>query len=216
MESMHTARLLRRCASGDPAPWQELAERFRDRLEAGVRRALRRAGNAEREDQIEDLLQEVYCRLLERDRRVLTRFRGSSDGEAACYLARVAESVTFDALRLQAAAKRGGGATTLDAALLAAAPAPGPTPEERCLARERCRGLAARLAAAAGGRRVATRNLWVLRKILVEGWSSGEVAQALGGTLRASSIDSMVARVRQRLARQGLRMRRRPSRRRTV
>jgi len=208
MEACLGAGLLRRCASDDQDPWTELTARFGARLEAGVRRALRRAGWQASSDQIEDFLQDVYCRLLERDRRALHRFRGASEGEAAAYLRRIAETVTLDALRQAAAAKRGGEHPAADAVDLDNAPSRTASPEDELLARERWAELATRCAAAAG-RHAARRNRWILRKALVEGWSSREISAGLGGGLTPGSVDSIVARARRRLAREGLALRRR-------
>jgi hypothetical protein len=44
----------------------------------------------------------------------------------------------------------------------------------------------------------------VLRLALVEGWTSGEISRAEGVGLAASSVDSLVHRARQRLARGGV------------
>ncbi len=210
MEPCREAGLLHRCVGGEQDPWRELTVRFGPRLEAGVRRALRRAGWSASPDQIEDFLQDVYCRLLERDRRALSRFRGASEGEAASYLLRIAETVTLDALRQSAAAKRGGSCPPADAVCLERAPSPTASPEEELLARERWAEVSRRCAAAAG-RQGGARNRWVLHKALVEGWSSREISAGLGGDLAPGSVDSIVARARRRLAREGLALRRRSS-----
>ncbi len=66
----------------------------------------RRAGaNAER---VEDLVQEVYCRLLGGGRRPRS-FRGESEAQLMTYLQRVAASVVVDARRVALAEKRCGG-----------------------------------------------------------------------------------------------------------
>ena len=100
--------LLRACArSSQTEKWRAFESLFKPRLAAGVTRALWRSGQQTSRDLVAELIQESYCRLLANDRQVLRAFRGTTDAEACAYLIRVAESVTLDRLRSQAAAKRG-------------------------------------------------------------------------------------------------------------
>ena len=100
--------LLRQCAQ-DPETrqWVAFEQFFKPRLVAGITRALWRSHRDAHRGLVEELIQETYCRLLARDRRVLKAFKGESDGEACSYLMRIAESITFDRLRAEAATKRG-------------------------------------------------------------------------------------------------------------
>ena len=104
--------LLRRCAaSRDEAAWREFLELFGAALAAGVRRVARQAGLPGDPASREELLQDVYCRLLENDGRILRECRGDTAPAVAVYLRRVAESAAVDRLRLLTAVKRakGGG-----------------------------------------------------------------------------------------------------------
>jgi len=210
MESLASRHLARRCAvERDGSVWNELLRRHGRRLERGVRRALRRAGAEAGADSVAEQLQEVYCRLLEAGGRVLLRFRGRSDEELSAYLGRVAETVVVDRLRASRAAKRGGDRVRAAAASeLARAAGADESPEERVLRRERHRLFLRRCRELVGGERPG-RSVRVLRLALLEGWSSSEISTALGGAVAPSSVDSLVYRVRRRLAAAGLALPRR-------
>ena len=65
--------LIERCVEGgDDAAWEAFVDRFESALRRGIAAAL--SGRPQhREVLLEDLLQEVYCRLLERGARRLRR-----------------------------------------------------------------------------------------------------------------------------------------------
>ena len=66
MGSNGARELMRRCAvRRDASVWQEFRSRFEVRLVAGLRRGLRRTGLHHPPVEVEDLLQDVYCKLLE-------------------------------------------------------------------------------------------------------------------------------------------------------
>lgn len=211
MEHLHAADLLFRCAAGgDSRAWEEFRDRFEGRLRAGILATLRRHGASTVPEDREDLLQEVYCRLLSHGGRILKRCRGGSEVEVAGYLRRVAESVVIDHLRAVSATKRGrcrlteageGGGT----ALLERAPDPAPSPEQRALHAELRRLFLARSRRAAG-RRDPRRNLRILCLALLEGWTSREIARRLGGGVSVGTVDSLIHRMRQRLSAEGLAM----------
>jgi DNA-directed RNA polymerase specialized sigma24 family protein len=190
--------LLNRCAlAGEAEDWEEFVERYRHRLTAGIRRALRRAGAMAAREEQEDLLQNVYCRLLEESGRTLRRCRGGGDRAVGAYLARIAESVTIDHLRAVGAAKRGRHRMVhfrSDPWLL--------------LRRERWQVFLGRCRAAVGTRSP-RRDLTVLHLALFEGLSSREISERLGGGLRPTSVDSLIFRLRQRLSRAGVALPRR-------
>jgi RNA polymerase sigma factor (sigma-70 family) len=170
---------------------------------------------AARVDQVEDVVQEVYCRLLDGGGRRLTACHAESEGQAVSYLARVVERVVIDQVRKRLAAKRGAGRTVASAGpqakrLLERKEDPAGTPEDRLLAAERRRLVLAHwrdIGSAPQGRR----NLRILRLALIEGWSSREIARTLG-KLAPSSVDSVVHRLRRRLSEEGVALPRRPPR----
>jgi RNA polymerase sigma factor (sigma-70 family) len=194
--------------AGEAEDWEEFVDRYRHRLTAGIRRALRRAGMVVVREDHEDLLQNVYCRLLEQSGRSLRRCRGGGEQAVGAYLARIAESVTIDHLRALGAAKRGRHRLVnvrSDAwgDPLTRAVDPRPTPEERLLRRERWQVFLGRCRAVVGTNSP-RRDMTVLHLALFEGLSSREISERLGGGLRPTSVDSLIFRLRRRLSRVGL------------
>jgi DNA-directed RNA polymerase specialized sigma24 family protein len=197
---------LRACGEAcDFETWAEFDRHFRRRLVAGVVRALGRGGCRADGEEVGERLQEVYCRLLDDGCAILRRFRGRTDSEAYAYLKRIAETVTVDRLRLEAAEKRGrylvsGGVEELVGDRVADL---GPSPEARAVHRDACRRLWAACRKQVRTRHRA-RDLAILQLALFEGWSSREISNAMGGRLSVSSIDTVLHRLRRRLAACGL------------
>lgn len=86
--------------------WQELVSRHTPGLKNRLRRALNRLGILESDDQIEDLAQEVYRRLIQHHGKSLEDGPARCELTLAAYLGRAAESAAVDRLRYQLAAKR--------------------------------------------------------------------------------------------------------------
>jgi RNA polymerase sigma factor (sigma-70 family) len=187
----------------DAPAWRDLVQRYGPRLRVRLGRTLRRAGWQARPDRVDDLLQEVFCRLLAAGRRRPDAFRGTSAQQLDAYLGRIAERVAVDELRSVYALKRDSrrlGREGLSShRSIERAVDPAGTPLDRLLLRERRRLFVARCGRLAGprSRRHAAH---VARLALIEGWSSREIVRALGGRLAASSVDSLVHRLRRRLA----------------
>ncbi len=214
MEQSSDAELVSICvADRGPEVWSRFIERFGVRLTMGVRRAFRRAGILPNPVDIEDLLQEVYCKLLARGGRVLRNCRGRDGSEVSAYLGRVAESVVLDHLRAGAADKRGKDLVIQQSPeqefeLCDLAVDRGPSPEERILNWERKRLLLWRCRRKSSGPS-AQRDLWVFYLAFFEGWTSREISRYLKGSLKPGSVDCVLHRLRKRLALQGLQLPRR-------
>ncbi|HEY2030521.1 MAG TPA: sigma-70 family RNA polymerase sigma factor [Myxococcales bacterium] len=86
---MTDAALIEACCAGDASAWQELRYRYRRDVYAALRKS---ADHAD----LDDLEQEVWTRLLTRDRAALRGFRGGSLG---AFLSQVARSVCIDHYR---------------------------------------------------------------------------------------------------------------------
>ncbi|HXO18572.1 MAG TPA: sigma-70 family RNA polymerase sigma factor [Thermoanaerobaculia bacterium] len=209
-----TADLETACGAGWEVPsWEDLVRRYGSGLQARVRRVLRRSGRRPRIEQVEELVQEVYCRLFAAGGRRLRQCRAEGEGQVISYLGKIAERVVIDQLRTALAAKRGGGRLVpLDRGqeldLAERAVDPRGTPEDRLLAEERRQlvaSLCRRLASEPAGRR----DLRILRLALVEGWSSREISLAVEGELAPAAVDSLVCRLRRRLAEDGIELPRR-------
>jgi hypothetical protein len=202
-------RLLRICtARSCEVSWRLLVERHGPDLERAVRRMLLAGGPLTEPGLVQDLMQEVYLRLVAGWRRPASRFRGASDGEARAYLRRVAATVVLDSRRDARADKRGGGAKLiqLDPEVAEALPAPpGDSPEYRVERRERRRLFRHRCRALLG-RRASARTIRVAELAIVDGLSSREIVAASGHRLRETGVNSTVFRLRRRLERSGVRI----------
>ena len=189
--------------------WSDLVRQHHPRLIGAVRRALYRHGLERGSDSAEDLAQEVWCRLLCRGDGT-RRFRGSSEGEAALYLRRIVDSVVADAARAARAQKRCVDRTLSleEVGETAARAGDRSSPELRLLAVERRRLLLERCRSALG-RRASPLALRVAELALLDGMSSGEIARRLDGRLRPGAIDTLICRLRRRLAAQGVALPRR-------
>ena len=214
MEHNSDAELVSVCAADrGPEVWSKFIERFGTRLTMGVRRAFRRAGVFPGPADIEDLLQEVYCKLLDSGGKVLRNCHGRHGNEVSAYLGRVAESVVLDYLRASAAEKRGKELVIQqkpeqEFELCDLAADRGPSPEERILNRERRDLVLSRCRKKSSGAS-ATKDLWVFYLAFFEGWTSREISKHVRGGLTPSSVDCALHRLRKRLAVQGLQLPRR-------
>jgi len=203
--------LLAHCAAtpaAAAAEWSRLAERLTPRLRGAVTGALARCRTPSRGDLVEELVQEVWCRLLAADRRALRDYRGGCDREASAYLRRIATTIVYDRLRADRAGKRRPPRLlTLDSPLVESGRLADRSgcPERRLLAREQMRGLARLCAQLVAGRRRRDR-LIVARLALVEGSSSGEIVAHVGAPWTAARVNSFLFRLRRRLEARGVRL----------
>jgi len=199
------------------AAWEELVRRYGDTLQSQVRQSLRSAGFPIEPEQVEERVQEVYYRLVMGGTGRLRLLRQWSRRQVVAYLARVAERVVVDELRALATIKRGGPRLTFAGCLSELAGRlrdPRSNPEEQAMLGEARRLLLERCRLLVGSmiwRDDHERCLRVLRRALLDGWSSREISRAEGGRMAVSSVDTLVCRARQRLARGGFEV---PSRRR--
>lgn len=194
-------RVLRRSSweKAGEAFWEELVRRHGEPLKVRIRGILRAAGIEPDPDRLEELVQEVYFRLLSRGLKQLNRGVDNRDLVPA-YMARIAERVAVDEVR----AHRAGRHTKVrwvpfDPEGLVADSSPNPEDrflraEKRRLFLDRCRAIAAL------GRENRRRNLRILHLAFLEGWSSREIARA-EGRLAPSTVDTVVSRARRLLER---------------
>ncbi len=194
-----TQDLFQQCArSPESTAWPELVARFEPSIAQGVRRALKRCELPAHPDRVDDLVQDTFCRLLEKDRRRLKSFQGTAEAQAAAWIKRLAERSALDQIRAARARRRGGVAQPWPTRAPELLPARkvAASPEHRALHRERLRQFLTYCRTLGSGER----NARILRLVLVEGWSSREVSKACRGALAPSAVDSIVYRFRRRLA----------------
>jgi len=167
-------------------------------------------------DQLEDLVQESYCRLLEREGMALRACRSDNEIAIGVYLSRIAERVAIDHLRAAAAEKRGGGRiesleTVTESEGDRAWPVAKPRAEDRLLGKERMDRFLACCRRIVGRRK--ERDLRILRLALFEGLTSREISQRFGILISPNGVDTVLHRARIRLAAEGFVLpRRRPAR----
>ena len=195
-------------APRDPRLWDGLVRAHGARLKAVLRRALARRRHPATDDLVDDLVQEVWCRVFERCRHPLVGLATGGGGLTFSYLAQTARNVATDRVRAERAAKRGGGWLRHDEGgedgdAAASVPDPTPGPEQRLLARERRRRFRQRCRPYVSRRRTA-RDLAIVERALLDGWSSRQILGALDGQLSESSVDTLVHRVRRGLAAEGV------------
>ena len=190
--------------------WNALVARHSPRLRASIRAALWRAGIEPRREDVEEIVQDSYCRLLACGR--LSSERGEESGLAG-FLARVGERLAFDRVRRERAAKRGFGklrglADIGPDRLAACCVDRSPSPERALLANEHWRQTVVRWREIVGGR-TPGRDV-VIVSLGLAGWSSRQISVACSGRLLPNTIDSIVGRTRLRLAEAGVALPARP------
>jgi DNA-directed RNA polymerase specialized sigma24 family protein len=184
--------------------WEELFHRYDPLVRGQLHRRLRCGGAPPEAEQVDERAQEVYCRLLAGGARRLRLLRRSSEGQVVSYLTRIVRGVIADEIRARAAVKRGGGGRILARLCEIAERAVDPrgTPEDDALFRDGRRVVLARCRSLLDpnlGQEDRRRSLRILRRALLDGWTGEEIRQAEGGRLAASTIHSLVHRVRRRL-----------------
>lgn len=226
MNTEFTCELLRRCGrerlrrqdgaeSSEEATaggaWDELVERFGPMLSGWVSYFLYlESGLAADPAEVEELVQELYCRLLVNDGRRLRGFRGRHPGQAHQYLRCTAARLVQDHVRRKQALKRRTEVRRMrplarEQPIAEQVIDPASDPETRLLCREQLELLfdcCRRLTASA----FRARNLRILRLALIEGCTSEEIVERLGDELSPSAVDTVISRMRTRLARHGLRI----------
>jgi len=176
--------------------------------------SLRRRSSSDPDwEEVKELVQEIYCRLLENRRRLLRAFHGDTEQAWKNFLCRVVHSVVIDHLRHRRALKRGrtrshktetwGPESGELAELTELLPAPTPSPERRVQMKQGRRILYDRCRQVAGSRSP-RRNARILWLALLEGWSSREISTVV--SLSPSAIDSVVHRARRQLELEGMPM----------
>ena len=190
-----------------------LYRRHGEDLKRQLRGISRGFGLPNEPEHVDERVQEVYCRLLANGARTLYQLGRWQDTRVFNYLGRIAQRVVLDEVRAKKAAKRGGGGrVALAGRLLDLANRtvdPQGSPEEQAMLKqarrlllERCRHFVRSQPQMRAEER--ERNFRVLRRSLLEGWSSEEIVRAEGGRMAASSVDTLVYRLRRRLERSGV------------
>jgi RNA polymerase sigma-70 factor (ECF subfamily) len=174
------------CARGDQSAWLELIRRY----DRSVLHVLWQTGAR---DDLDDLKQEVWARLLARDGSVLRSFRADHAGALRLFLARVAKSVAIDhgrARRLRP--PHAGGEEPGELAHAA------PGPEALARAGQEKRRLLAAVEKAAAESDNPARDRDILRLHFEEDHTPTEIA-GMGLGLSVRGVEAVLRRAKQRI-----------------
>lgn len=199
-------RLRDRCLDrGDETDWSHLCRELHGPLAMFLKRRLRRAGQRPRREIVEELRQEVYCRLLAADCRRLRRCRATSNAQFLAWLQAVCANVACDFLRSSIARQRAlpmadevGEGDVPAADWLADAR----SDPERAVVDADLRRTLLRICRRSVDGPQAARNVAVFELAVLEGWSSREIAGCF--ELSIQGVDSIVSRLRRKLRDRGL------------
>ncbi len=205
----------------DAAPqdgaWPEFVARFKSRIRLAVLRSFqtetqRNPGldTGSPHEAVVDLTQDVFVKLLESERRALSRFRGKSEHSIYTYLSAIAVNLVrdhFKRLRAQKTPKAStsiqnmvkleeeGNGPSYEQALMSDGPGP-----ERFLASQELRErMVAAVADASPQSTTAPRDRLIFRLYFIEGLTVGEIARLPSIGLSASGIEKCIRRIREAL-----------------
>ena len=196
--------LVRSCGTScEETPWRRFVDSYAYRLRMTVLQNLLRFERRAPSETVDELVQEVYCRLLQHDRRALRDCRARSNSAVMGYLATVCSSVVVDYLRACATLKRGGALGQVASAIRSSQAVedlsdPAASPERNFMLREARRiflDSCARVFVGASRER----NLEIFKLAFVDGWTSREISERFAGAIKPGSIDSMIHRHRRLL-----------------
>jgi RNA polymerase sigma factor (sigma-70 family) len=179
------------------ADWEGIVREYEGLIRARIWRLFERVGQPPGRELVEEIVQDVYCRLFGEARR---RWRGRTMRELIAYMVTIAERTVVDHLRRVQADKRTGireiylGRRRIEQI-------PDPRDPERDLLLAESRTVVLRRCRDLPSRRGRRRNVWVARLALLEGWTNQEISRAAGGRLSPDSVAMLVHRLRRRLAR---------------
>ncbi len=182
---MDDTELLERCIAGDPVAWDQLVRAHVGVMHAVVARLLGRSSGPALD--IEDVLQGVFLKLWEDDRRRLRTFRGGS--RLSTWLAAVARREALD--RLRGRARRTRHTAAYQEQRKESEPM-APSPLSTAVEREGGVRVADALQA------ISARDRLLVTLLGSEGWSYRDAARVLG--VRENSMGPLLKRARERLA----------------
>ena len=108
LSELSCEELLRCVQQAKEDAWKEFIRRFHPVIAASVARIVRQCGLTESEI-AEDLIQDVYVKLCDRNCRILREFRNDREDGLYAFLKVVSANIAGDRCQAAVAAKRGGG-----------------------------------------------------------------------------------------------------------
>jgi RNA polymerase sigma factor (sigma-70 family) len=200
------ADLVRACGQKltDRALWNEFQERFRRLIFLYVIRSLNYCGlQDDLQAIVQDLVQEVYVRLVQHDGRILRSFRGTTEFSVMAFLAKVSSSVVHDYVRQSITARRRGQVVPIEE-IHASEQTGSALPDVPELESGRLSSILSwidveRVVEGDTDRKNAQRNALIFKLHYVDGFESNEIAQFPGFKLTKSGVDAVLARLRKRI-----------------
>lgn len=206
LKEVSSLQLITLCSNDNSDAWEEFINRFHRHI---MLCTLRESRNYKSKDNdISEMVQEVFIKLLANDRRILKEFRGTTDTSVLAYLATIIRSTVTDLIRKEVAQKRSAPMISLDAPL-------SNTEEELSLAdilpaeetsspsiilnekiaQKRLRELLKTVLSGAN----ATRDTIIFHLHVINGLSAREIAELPSFSMSTNNVQAIIFRTKERL-----------------
>jgi RNA polymerase sigma factor (sigma-70 family) len=202
-------------AAPEDAVWSEFVARFQRRIRLAVLRCFRTESQrnpgldtGSLHEAVIDLTQDVFVKLLESERRALSRFRGKSEHSIYTYLSTIAVNLVRDHFKRLRAQKTPRATASLQNAVLhedgadglayeQALVSEGAGPERFVASQELRERMAAAVAEGSPSSATGPRDRLIFRLYFIEGLTVGEIARSGGIDLSESGIEKCIRRIRE-------------------
>lgn len=201
--------------SSNKCLWDEFYKRFNYYIHLYIKKAWKirisptNLDNSTVQETISDLVQEVYVKLVDFDRQALRNFQGESESSFLAYLSKISNNIVAEYFRKQLAEKRRGNEISIQVLL----------DDQEC-EQSGSRAITHTYLSINGEQKLVNnlasqeiskilkqvlvgpnsqRDLLVFKLCTVEGLSSKEVAESKEFTLKPSSIESIIRRVKNKV-----------------
>ncbi len=193
--------LVRACAqTADPADWEEFLRRCTPVVSSVAAHIASRWTGPASSGQVLDIVQEVYLRLCERERRILREFVPKGDASFFALLRVIAASVASDFFRRQYSARRGAQHMTTGIDEYSGSVQPGPDSSDAKMHQNVLFSeIDSRMLAASDA--VSTRDRAIFWLYFRQGFTAEEIAGLPVVHLTPKGVESVLRRVTQWLAR---------------
>jgi RNA polymerase sigma factor (sigma-70 family) len=218
LKKLNNTELVKLCAQQlDSEPvWSEFCSRFHSSIQSSVYRECSQVGIISRSSSTnvyEDLVQEVYLKLVGSDCKALREFKGSAENSIYLYLGTIARNVVLNYLSSVKAKKRDAIQVSLDSPIETegdqdSLPLESSIRSQQLDLEEHLKGVSLReeveeiLDQSVQGKNKA-RDRLIIRLAIYEGFSAEEIAQRFPTDLSVKGIANTVSRLKQALQ-QGL------------
>lgn len=191
LQELSSNDLARLCAQqGSAEAWQEFVRRFSQPIALSVLRVARLWGISS-SSMVDDMVQEVFLRLCENNRKVLRDFVPRQPGSFPAFIRIVAASIANDAFRKKKTVKRGGGLDEAEISDLQ----PGVLHNSEWIERNLLLNEIDRLLAANANASTGKRDRTVFWLYYQQGMTAGAIASLPGVSLSVKGVESALHRM---------------------